>query len=151
MKVNLITPSIYTRPMTKLKQHTAIVFTQFKGLETADIARDYFDKLRSGYASAHYVIDAKGDVVQCIPENEVAYAVTTSHYYSISIGYIGENITPEMEKAALKLCISICNKYDIKKILRHYDITGSPYPNKYVCEPQTFAQFKTNIINFRGE
>jgi len=42
--------------------------------------RNYFNKLKGTYASAHEIIDLDGDIVLCIPENEVAYHVGSRAY-----------------------------------------------------------------------
>lgn len=41
---------------------------------SARAVRDYFDTPRPGNpSSAHYVVDASGDIIRCIPEGEVAW------------------------------------------------------------------------------
>jgi len=42
--------------------------------------RSYFNNMNGVYASAHEIIDLNGDVILCIPENEVAYHVGSKTY-----------------------------------------------------------------------
>ena len=77
IKKEYITPSKYTRPQKEIKELLAVVmhWTADANADAQQI-RDYFDNCRygnEGYKSAHYVVGRAGEIVQCIPENEVAY------------------------------------------------------------------------------
>ena len=76
--VDLLTVNPYSRPGTALEQVNGIVihYTANPGT-TAKQNRDYFEGLsHSGEtsASSHFVIGIDGEIVQCIPCNEIAYA-----------------------------------------------------------------------------
>ena len=55
---------------------------------TAQENHDYFESLKDlqdTYMSANYVIGLKGEIIQCVPDGEVAWASNKANYYSISI------------------------------------------------------------------
>lgn len=79
----------YSRPGTELKQVKSIFvhYTANKGTSAAQ-NRSYFSNLpltRERSASAHLIIGYDGEIVQCIPFDEQAFAVITRNDDSISI------------------------------------------------------------------
>lgn len=108
----LLTPNSYSRPGQKLtKVRKIVVHWVGNANSTAKANRNYFESLRNRkiYASAHYIIGLEGEIIQCIPENEVAYHATTANGYSIGI----ENCHPEWNgkfnektyKSLIELCV----------------------------------------------
>ena len=69
----------WSRPGTPLEEINAVVI-HYVGNPgtTAKANRDYFAALALGrdgtYASSHFVVGLEGEVIQCIPLTEVAYA-----------------------------------------------------------------------------
>jgi N-acetylmuramoyl-L-alanine amidase len=79
MKVTarLITPNEYSRPQKKINKVMAVVM-HWTANPSADAIenRDFFDSRKTGMGgcgSAHYIVGQNGEIVQCIPENEIAY------------------------------------------------------------------------------
>ncbi len=147
LTTNFLTPNNYSRPQTPLRKVENIVITEIRNFTTANEVRDYLNSLKDTqkcYKSAHYVVDGEGNVVQCIPETECAFAVNGANNNSISIMYIGD-ITPAMEEAALQICAKIKKEHKKIKIRRDYEITGKQKPFKYVIHPQLFAEFKNKL------
>ena len=74
---NLLTPNPYSRPCKALKEIRVIVMHWTANPNAnAKNNRDFFESKKTGmggYGSAHYVIDQDGTIIQCIPDNEVAY------------------------------------------------------------------------------
>ena len=68
----------WSRPAFKIKGIKAIVMHWVGGPgQTAQSVYNYFNDAvnHQRYGSAHYAIGVKGDVLQCIPDDEVAYHV----------------------------------------------------------------------------
>ena len=80
----LLTPNKYSRPQDKLKGVRGIVIHWCANPQaSAEANRNFFENRKlgkTGYGSAHYIIDLDGDVIRCIPENEVAYHVGSKTY-----------------------------------------------------------------------
>ena len=79
----------YSRPGTALEKVNGIVvhYTANPGT-TAQQNRDYFEGLaQSGetHASSHFVIGISGEIIQCIPCNEIAYASNDRNSDTVSI------------------------------------------------------------------
>lgn len=82
IKVAYLSENKFSRPGKKLCRTLGVVM-HWTANPTLDAmgTRDYFDGLKdghNGYASAHYIVGQDGDVVQCIPENEMAYHCGTN-------------------------------------------------------------------------
>lgn len=105
--------------------------------------RNYFENLQNThktYASSHYVIGLDGEIIRCIPDDEVAFH---SGSYSMNRKSIGiEDCHPDWDgkfnentyNSLVELCADICKKYELSvdNIIRHYDVTGKNCPKYYV-------------------
>ena len=155
----LLTPNKYSRPQIPLKRVTKIAVHYVGNAgSSAEGNRNYFESLKDGkhgYASSHYIVGLKGEIIQCVPENEWAYCTNEANEYSISI----ENCHPKADgkfnartrQSLTELCADICVRYGLdplKDIIRHYDVTGKPCPLYWVNHPQDFAAFKQEVKNF---
>lgn len=72
-----LTPNEWSRPQSKIKEFRAIVM-HWTANPAANAEQNwlYFEARKAGtnsYGSAHYIIGQKGDIIQCIPDEEVAY------------------------------------------------------------------------------
>jgi len=80
----LLTPNPYSRPQKKLIGVRGVVIHWVANPNSSALAnRNYFENRKSGktgYGSAHYIIDLNGDVIRCIPDNEMAYHVGSETY-----------------------------------------------------------------------
>lgn len=78
---DLLSINEWSRPGRKLATVLAVIFHWVGNPGTsAKFNRDYFESRKSGnegYGSAHLIIDLDGSVIECIPEDEVAYHVGT--------------------------------------------------------------------------
>lgn len=77
IKQDFIVQNEYSRPGKPLKSVMAVVM-HWTGVPKQDAkeVRQFFQNRRAGtagYGSAHYIVGLKGDIVQCIPETEIAY------------------------------------------------------------------------------
>ena len=89
LDVELLTINEYSRPALALEQVNGIVihYTANPGT-TAIQNRSYFENLAETHetkASSHFVIGLEGEIVQCIPCNEISYASNDRNFDTISI------------------------------------------------------------------
>ena len=73
----LLTVNPYSRPKTALKKVNNIVvhYTANPGT-SAENNRNYFEGLADSgatYASSHFVIGLEGEIIQCVPLDEISY------------------------------------------------------------------------------
>jgi len=119
---------------------------------TALANRNYFENGSGGNGvSAHYVVGLKGEIIQCIPENERAQHAGKSYGTKWNdtakfnnIKYIGiENCHPDSGgkfndityKSLVWLTAKICKRHKLnplKEVFRHYDVSGKGCPLFYV-------------------
>ena len=123
---------------------------------TAKANRNYFESLSAGrdgvYASSHFIVGLEGEVIQCIPLNEIAYASNTRNTDSISIEVCHPDDTGEFAEESYKRCVELtawlCQKYDLKPeqdVIRHYDVTGKECPLYYVKNPEAWEKFLKDV------
>ena len=152
---DLLIVNPYSRPGTALGQVNGIVihYTANPGT-TAKQNRDYFEGLSlSGEtsASSHFVIGIDGEIVQCIPCNEIAYASNDRNADTIAIECCIPDETGRFTDATydtlLHLTAWLIGRYDltIDDVIRHYDVTGKDCPKYYVENPSAWEQMKADI------
>lgn len=139
---DFLTPNEYSRPGEPLPEVTEIFvhYTANAGTSAAQ-NRSYFENLGitgETSASAHFVIGYEGEIIQCIPLDEIAYAVKEHNYNSISIEccYLDEDgrFTDATYQSLLKLLGWLMKEYNLgpSAIQRHYDTCGKLCPKYYV-------------------
>lgn len=132
----------YSRPGTALKKikNIFVHYTANPGTSAAQ-NRSYFANLEETHersASAHFIIGYEGEIIQCIPLDEQAFAVMTRNEDSISIEccYLDEDgqFTKETYDSLVQLLAWLTQEYDLESedILRHYDCGGKLCPLYYV-------------------
>lgn len=154
---DFLTVNEYSRP--------AIALTKVKGIvvhyvanpgSTAKENRDYFEGLRTSHvtkASSHFIIGLDGEIIQCIPLNEISYASNDRNYDTISIECCHPKedgkFTEATYDALVRLVSDLCVTYDLKtkNIIRHYDVTGKLCPRYYVEHPDAWKQFRLDVKN----
>lgn len=151
----LITPNSYSRPQQKLTKVSKIVIHWVGNANsTAKANRDYFESLKNKktYASAHYIIGLEGEILQCIPENEIAYHASSANGYSIGIenchpGWDGK-FNSKTYGSLIELCAMLCKKYGLNPktdIIRHYDVTKKICPKYYVNNAEAWEMLKKDV------
>lgn len=157
-QVQLLTVNDYSRPGEPLEQVHAIVihYTANPGT-TAQQNRDYFEGLKDSHitsASSHFVIGLEGEIIQCIPCNEVAYASNERNHDSIAIECCIEDDTgkfnPDTYRSLVHLTAWLCGRYDLTAtdVIRHYDITGKLCPKYYVEHEEAWTQFREDVEHY---
>ncbi len=156
--VELLTVNEYSRPGTALEKVNGIVvhYTANPGT-TAQQNRDYFEGLaQSGetHASSHFVIGISGEIIQCIPCNEIAYASNERNADTISIECCIPDDTGKFTDATygslVHLVTWLMGRYDLTTddVIRHYDVTGKACPKYYVENEAAWEQFKSDLVDY---
>lgn len=148
----------YSRPGTALNKVNSIFvhYTANPGT-SAQQNRSYFANLavtKERSASAHFIIGYDGELVQCIPLNEQAYAVATRNEDSISIEccYLDEDgrFTQETYDTLIHTLAWLTQKYDLSTddILRHYDCGGKLCPLYYVEHEDAWEELLLDVEHY---
>ena len=160
METKLLEPNEYSRPQLPLRKVKGVVvhYTANPGTDAID-NRNYFNNLpksnegkeRKTYASSHFVIGLEGQIIQCIPLEEIAYASNDRNSDTISIGCCHPDQTGKFNQAtyqALKeLVVYLCIRYDLEAedVIRHYDVTGKACPLYFVEHEDEWKSFLVEI------
>lgn len=153
--VDLLPMNPYSRPGDALPEvkNIFIHYTANPGTDAAQ-NRSYFANLaQTGEtsASAHFVIGYEGEIVQCVPLWEIAYAVKGRNFDSISIEccYLEESgkFTQATYDSLLALTAWLLGKYelDTDAVVRHYDEGGKNCPKYYVEQEDAWKQLVRDI------
>ena len=155
---DFLTPNPYSRPGEKLPEvrNIFVHYTANPGT-TAEQNRSYFENLGitgETSASAHFVIGFEGTIIQCIPLDEIGYAVKTRNYDSISIEccYQSEDgsFTQATYDSLIKLTAWLLKKYDLspEDVLRHYDEGGKKCPLYFVEHEGAWEDFRQDLADY---
>ena len=158
LDVELLTVNPYSRPGTALEKVNGIVihYTANPGA-TAIANRNYFENLKDTHttkASSHFVVGLEGEIVQCIPTAEIAYASNDRNSDTISIECCYKNEDGSFEQATydsvIKLTAWLCAKFGLtsENVIRHYDVTGKLCPLYYVEHEEAWTQFKKDVDTY---
>lgn len=153
--------SEYNRPGTELSAVNSI-FVHYTANPKTSAAqnRSYFENLAQTHeraASAHFIIGYDGEIIQCIPLEEEAYAVIGRNSDSISIEccYISEDgaFTQETYDSLVYLLAMLTERYDLstQDILRHYDCGGKLCPLYYVEHEDAWQRLLSDVEQYRPE
>ena len=160
LDVELLTVNEYSRPGAALEQVNGIVvhYTANPGT-TAIQNRSYFENLAETHetkASSHFVIGLDGEIVQCIPCNEISYASNDRNSDTISIECIEDEtgkFNGNTSESLIKLTTWLMGRYDLSvdDVIRHYDVTGKDCPKYYVEHEDAWEQFKQDLLDYIEE
>ena len=120
--------------------------------------RNYFNSLATSHktsASSHDIIGLDGEIIHCIPYDEVAFH---SGSYSMNRKSIGIEVChPDWEgkfndntyNSLIELLAENCKKYniDVNHIIRHFDVTGKCCPKYYVEHEAEWNKLKQDVQN----
>ncbi|MEF9941158.1 MAG: peptidoglycan recognition family protein [Lachnospiraceae bacterium] len=157
MDVQLLTVNEYSRPGTASEKINGIVihYTANPGA-TAQQNRNYFEGLKTSKqtkVSSHFIIGLEGEIIQCVPTWEMAYASNKRNLDTVSI----ECCHPDSEgkftdatyQSMVQMTAWLCQKFDLneKDVIRHYDVTGKNCPKYFVENEDAWKQFKKDVKN----
>ena len=152
-----LTVNEWSRPGTELEKIDGVVI-HYVGNPgtTAHANRNYFESLSSGkegtYASSHFIVGLEGEVIQCIPLTEVAYASNERNADTVSIEVCHPDETGEFSPVtydrAVELTAWLCVRFKLDPetdVIRHYDVTGKECPRYYVEHPEAWDAFRADV------
>lgn len=158
VEVNLLTPNPYSRPQLPLTEIKGIVVHYVANpCSTARENRNYFEGLKNQSGdnatsvSSHFVIGLEGEIVQCIPIDEVAYASNNRNSDTISIECCHPDETGKFYdstyRSLVNLCAYYCKQFNLKPrdVIRHYDVTGKICPKYFVDNPKEWDAFLDDV------
>ena len=154
---NFLTPNEYSRPGDPLEKidNIFVHYTANQGTSAAQ-NRSYFEQQKDVHdrsVSAHFIIGYEGEIIQCVPLDEIAYAVQTRNEDSISIECCFLNadgsFTQETYDSLISLLAWLAQAYDLEAddILRHYDCGGKKCPLYYTDNPGEWEQLKKDVAD----
>jgi N-acetylmuramoyl-L-alanine amidase len=178
MKIDtrLLTVNPFSRPGSLLKAARGIVVHWVGNPGTSAKAnRDYFESLKAQkagdknarYASAHYIVGLEGEIIRCVPDEEIAYHAGGNRYNAAALDALGTaypnnsaigvelchpDWTGRFEKetldAARELCRALKEKHGVSKdcLFRHFDITGKDCPRYFVKNEGAWLDFKGSVL-----
>jgi flagellum-specific peptidoglycan hydrolase FlgJ len=127
--------------------------------------RHWFNSGSNGAGvSAHYIIGLEGEIIRCLPDDEMgahagrSYGVAWNEMARTNNSrFIGiENCHPTADgrfnaatnASLIWLCADLCKKWNLnpeKDIYRHYDVTGKKCPLFHVQNPNVWVALKRDI------
>ena len=145
----------YSRPGTTLAEVKWIVihYTGNTG-KNAQQNYSYFEGLaESGqtYASSHFIVGLGGEIIQCVPLDEIAYASNERNVDTISIECCIDNeeghFNEKTYDSLVHLTAWLMGEYDVpvKDVIRHYDVTGKNCPKYFVEHKSAWEDFKLDL------
>ncbi|MCD7745510.1 MAG: N-acetylmuramoyl-L-alanine amidase [Lachnospiraceae bacterium] len=169
----LLTVNDWSRPGEACDTITNIVIHYLANPgTTAQQNHDYFESLKDNGTlietgqitedeavsmSANFVIGIEGEIIECVPPGEVAYASNSANSYSISIENCHLDETGKFTEATyesdVKLTAYLVDMYDLDRdaIIRHYDVTGKLCPLYYVENEDKWEEFKDDVMAYIEE
>ncbi len=159
--MDFIPQNPYSRPGEELPavNNVFVHYTANPGTDAMQ-NRSYFANLaqtQETSASAHFVIGYEGEIVQCIPLEEIAYAVKGRNYDSVSIEccYLEENgeFTQATYDSLIRLTTWLLGKYELDEtaVKRHYDEGGKNCPKYYVEHEEAWEMLVQDIERYIEE
>ena len=167
-------PNIYSRPQSKMKGIKGVALHWVGNANTtAKANRNYFNNLKNQgkegkrYASSHEIIGLNGEVILCIPKNEVAYHVGAKSYkpraktilanspnrylYGIEVCHPdwGGKYSNKTYTTVINRVADLMIEFDLKPskdtIWRHHDVTGKDCPRFYVQNPKEWDKLIADV------
>jgi len=171
--VQLLTINDWSRPGEACDTITNVVIHYLANPgTTAQQNHDYFESLKNNgdliasgqitedeavSMSANFVIGIDGEIIECVPPGEIAYASNSANHYSVSIENCHVDTTGQFTEATyeslVKLTAYIVDMYDLARddIIRHYDVTGKLCPLYYVENEDKWEEFKDDVMAYIEE
>lgn len=130
---------------------------------TAKNNRDYFNNMENQpeqdrrYVSSHFIIGIDGEIIQCVPLDEIANANAPRNEDTVSIecchpDSTGE-FTKETQESLIRLTAWLCEELNLTEqdVIRHYDINEKNCPKFYVEDGDAWKSLKKEIKMKRKE
>ncbi len=134
----LIPRGKYNRPAVKSAPKRICVHYTGDCGASADRLALFFTTNSAAKTSSQYIVGMAGEVIRCVPDNEIAYAAAGKNNGTIHIEVCYKDKAGKFEEASIvalnELVLYLMERYHIaaKNVLRHYDLTGKFCPAYYV-------------------
>lgn len=161
IEVDLLTVNPYSRPGSQTQKIRNIVIHYTANPATsANQNRNYFEGLKDSKktrASSHFIVGIEGEIIQCVPTAEVAYASNNRNSDTVSIEtcHLKSDgaYTEETYDSMVHLTAWLCEKFGLTEadVIRHYDITGKICPKYFVEDEEAWEDFKRDVKNMLEE
>lgn len=158
MSVELLTPNPYSRPQTATEKITGVVIHYVANPgSTAEQNRSYFEGLKDShetYASSHFIVGLEGEIIQCIPTSEMAYASNDRNNDTVSIEVCHPGETGKFNDATYDSLVELTGwlceylEVPVENVIRHYDVTGKLCPLYFVEHEDAWEQFKDDVTHW---
>ena len=135
---------------------------------SAKANRNYFESRKGGkrgFGSTHFIVDLDGDILQMIPEKEIAYSSGGKKYKEKAKLALGKKpymntisiecchvdwdgkMTSSTITSLTSLCRLLCRRYNLTgwDLYLHYDITGKICHKWFVENPEHWKEFKIYV------
>lgn len=154
---DLLTENEWSRPGEALEKVEGVVIHYVGNPATsAQANRNYFESLASGtdgvYASSHFIVGLEGEVLQCVPMNEIAYASNSRNEDTISVEVCHPDeagkFAPATYRRAVDLTAWLCREFRLdpeKDVIRHYDVSGKLCPLYYVEHQEAWERLLADV------
>lgn len=155
IKQMLLTPNEFSRPQLELRQVNGVVvhYVANPGTSAKD-NRNYFEGLKDSgatYASSNYIVGLKGEIIQCVPLDEMAYCSNERNEDTVSIECCHPDETGQFNdntyQSLVHLTAWLCGRYNLTmdKVIRHYDVTGKNCPKYFVEHEEAWTKFRLDV------
>lgn len=134
----LIPAGKYNRPCTKSEPKRICVHYTGDVGASADRLALFFTDNAAAATSSQYIIGIEGEVIRCVPDNEIAYGASGKNGGTIHIEVCYKRADGCFEEKSIdalgELVYYLMQRYGISadNVLRHYDLTGKYCPVYYV-------------------
>lgn len=159
--VELLTPNSFSRPQTATDKITGIVIHYVANPgSTAIQNRNYFEGLKDSQetqASSNFIVGLDGEIVQCVPTSEVAYASNSRNHDTVSIEVCHPDETGKFNDKTYDSLVWLtgwlCEYLNVEpeNVIRHYDVTGKDCPLYFVEHEDAWLQFKEDVKTWISE
>ncbi len=146
----------YSRCGDKLRRVNNIVIHYVGNPNTtAEQNRKYFENLAETHetsASSNLIVGMEGEVLLCVPLDEVAYCSNYRNYDTISIEFCHPARdgmpTQATYDSLIRLTAWLCDLYGLDAetaVIRHYDVSGKDCPLFFVNNEAAWQHFKDEV------
>ncbi len=157
----LLTINDYSRPGEETKEIKYIVIHYLGNPKTtAQQNHDYFESLKDlqdTSMSSNFIVGTEGEIIECVPPGEIAYASNEVNDCSVSIEncHLDDTgrFTVETYESCVKLTAWLVGEYQLDRedIIRHYDVTGKECPLYYVQNEDKWEKFRDDVMDYIAE
>lgn len=156
---DFIRKNIFSRPdVSRKRVNNIVVHYVANPGSTAQMNRNYFDNLanqdpesKGASASSHFIVGLEGEVIQCIPITEIAYANAPRNDDTISIEVCHPDDTGKFNddtyESLVDLTAWLCRELKLspKDVIRHYDVNEKECPKYFVEHEDAWSQFLGDV------